>query len=85
VAHNLEGAFGPIDACRDCTWPPPTAEEDGLDACRAVEDTAYYIGDYYSVRGEDQMKSELAAHGPISCGIDSTSEFHAYTGGIFSQ
>lgn len=31
------------------------------------------------------MKSELAVHGPISCGIDATADFHAYKSGIFSQ
>jgi cathepsin X len=31
------------------------------------------------------MKAELAVHGPISCGIDSTPEFHKYQGGIYSQ
>ncbi len=31
------------------------------------------------------MKSELAVHGPISCGIDATPEFHNYKGGIYSQ
>ena len=31
------------------------------------------------------MKEEIATYGPISCGIDSTPKFHAYTGGIFSE
>lgn len=31
------------------------------------------------------MKHELAAHGPISCGICATEEFDKYTGGIYSE
>ena len=31
------------------------------------------------------MKAELAAHGPISCGIAATSKFQQYKGGIYSE
>lgn len=31
------------------------------------------------------MKSELAQHGPISCGIQATAAFDVYTGGIYSE
>ena len=31
------------------------------------------------------MKAEIYARGPIGCGIDATSEFEKYTGGIFSE
>lgn len=45
----------------------------------------YWVGDYGSVRGADKMKAEIYARGPIGCGIDVTSNFEKYTGGIFSQ
>jgi len=74
-----------IDICRDCGGLPPRPNDDGLDGCWAVEDTKYYISDYYHVKGADQMKAELYAHGPISCGIHCTKAFDAYTGGIYSE
>lgn len=65
--------------------PPPAEGDSGLENCTAVEDTKYYVSDYYSVKGVDQMKAELYAHGPISCGIHATNEFeNTYTGGIYS-
>jgi len=85
VAFNLQSKYEDIDTCRDCTWPPPKADEDGQENCKAVKDTKYYIGDHYHVRGKDKMKAELAAHGPISCEIHVTDAFEAYTGGIYSE
>jgi len=85
TAYNLQSELLDIDVCRDCTWPPPPVGSDGLDGCWAVPNKRYYVSEFYPVVGADQMKQEIAQHGPISCGIDSTSEFHAYTGGIYSQ
>eukprot|EP00455_Lapot_gusevi_P042960 TRINITY_DN5170_c0_g1_i2.p1 TRINITY_DN5170_c0_g1~~TRINITY_DN5170_c0_g1_i2.p1 ORF type:complete len:601 (+),score=211.68 TRINITY_DN5170_c0_g1_i2:77-1879(+) len=45
----------------------------------------YYVSQYGSVSGIDQMKAEIYARGPIGCGISVTSGFEAYTGGIYSE
>lgn len=37
------------------------------------------------VHGADAMKAEIYARGPISCGVDSTAKFAAYTGGIYEE
>jgi cathepsin X len=87
VAYNLQHTCEPIDVCRDCIWPPPPEGDDGLSGCAAVTpDVRYYITDYYHVKGADQMKAEIYAHGPISCGIHVTDKFEwTYTGGIYSE
>ena len=85
TAYNLQDhKCEAIDVCRDCS-PPADHMHATLDDCTAVEDTKYYISDYYHVRGADQMKAELYAHGPISCGIHATDAFELYTGGIYSE
>lgn len=81
TAYNLQDRMcEDIDVCRDCTWPPPAEGESGADGCWAVESTKYYVSDYYHVRGADQMKSELFANGPISCGVHVTEAFESYDG-----
>jgi len=86
TASNLaERACGDVDLCKDCVPPVPEAGDDGLDQCGAVPHTKYYVSEYYSVVGAEQMKSELAQHGPIGCGIQATRAFEGYHGGIYSQ
>jgi len=87
TAYNLvDRMCTDIDVCRDCTWPPPAAGETGMDGCTAVAHQKYYISEYYSIRGVDQMKAELYANGPISCGIHATDNFeNNYDGGIYSE
>ena len=75
TAVNLGHSCGAIDICRDCTWPPPPVGDDGLKGCWAVPYTHFYASDYYSVRGADKMKAEIYKNGPISCGIDVTTNF----------
>jgi cathepsin X len=51
-----------------------------------VSHKKYYVSEFYGVVGADQMKSELAQFGPISCGIQATPTFDTtYYGGIYSE
>ena len=85
-ASNLPGTCDPIDVCRDCTWPPPPANETGLDGCRAVTNyKRHYVSNYYGLSGANKMKTDLYKYGPISCGVEATPAFEAYTGGIYSE
>jgi len=85
VAKDLESwECKAIDRCKDCTWPPCPVGQACQDKCWPVEHKLYYVSDYYRVPAHG-MKAELFKHGPISCGIQATDEFEAYTGGVYKQ
>jgi len=44
--------------------------------------THFMVGDYGSIAGVDQMKAEVYARGPISCGICATDQLEAYEGSV---
>ncbi|KAL9656833.1 hypothetical protein ABK040_004368 [Willaertia magna] len=43
------------------------------------------VSEYGYLIGEHEMKAEIFARGPISCGIDATDKLEKYTGGIFEE
>lgn len=54
--------------------------------CSAISSyTLWQVSEYGSISGETQMKAEIYARGPISCGVDATNALESYTGGIFSE
>jgi cathepsin X len=86
VAHDPKSTrCEAIDKCKDCTWPPCPVGETCQDKCWAVEYKKYYASHYYSLSGIDKMKKELYTHGPISCGVQATDKFEAYTGGVYKE
>jgi hypothetical protein len=53
--------------------------------CWAVDQyVKYYVKDYGFVTGEEKMKAEIYARGPVTCGLVCPDEFvYGYKGGIF--
>ena len=47
--------------------------------------TTYHVTEYGQVQGEDKMMAEIAARGPIACGLCVTPDFETYKGGIFND
>ena len=57
-----------------------------LGGCGPVAPAAnslFRVAEHGLVSGEDAMAAEIAARGPIVCGMCVTPAFEAYTGGIF--
>lgn len=68
-----------LDTCETC---------DPSKGCSPVEKGSYRlfeIVEHGQVSGERQMMAEIAARGPIGCGICVTDAFSAYAGGIFTD
>jgi len=62
----------PMNQCGTCS-------PDG--GCTPISNyTNFMVGDYGNVAGPDQMKAEIYARGPISCGIDATDQLEAFQG-----
>jgi len=83
--NDPHGKNTDLNICETCS-PGNTSETLWPGTCLPVTNyTLYYASEYGPVIGALAMKQELFARGPISCGIDATTEFEAYTGGIYSQ
>lgn len=57
-------------------------------ACWAIKEGQYkrwMVSEYGRVTGRDQMKAEIAARGPIACGVMVTEKFMNYTGGVYAE
>jgi len=86
VAKNGDGACTSLETCKDCTWPPCPVGQTCQDKCWAVKHKPYYAKNYYGFSGATKMKKEIAANGPISCGVHASDDFeNNYHGGIYKQ
>jgi cathepsin X len=75
-----------MDICKDCTPPACPFGETCQDNCWAVDYKKYFVSSYYGVAGAEQMKSEIFANGPISCGIQASANLEDnYKEGIWRQ
>jgi len=55
-------------------------------ACWAIKDyKRWMVSEYGRVTGREQMMAEIAARGPIACGVMVTSKFLNYTGGVYDE
>ncbi len=62
--------------CFTC-WP-------GAEGCAPVFDySRLVVSEHGNITGREQMKAEIFARGPISCGIKATDNMDAYTGESF--
>jgi len=76
TCNNYQASNGDCSSFNKCGSCKP----DG--SCYSISsEMLYMVGDYGSVRGVNNMKAEIFARGPISCGIEATSGLEAYTGG----
>lgn len=76
----------PFDVCRDCAGPATQINETDFSKCWPISNPKkYFVKEYGHVSGVFNMKAEIYARGPISCGIMSTNEFSNYKGGVFWQ
>jgi len=71
----LDDACSAINTCRTCVGPP------GSGTCSAVANfTSFYVDEYDSISGVDNIMAEIATRGPVAAGIDAT-VLETYTGG----
>jgi len=81
----VDGECKPMGICETCV-PGNSTETFVPGVCTPVKKfNKYYVGDYGSVSGADNMKKEIYLRGPIGCGVDATEGLEKYTGGIYSE
>eukprot|EP01084_Bolivina_argentea_P272262 463518_1 len=83
--NNPHGKNSNLNICENCI-PGNSSSTFTPGTCSKVNNfTLYYVTQYGPVSGVNNMKSEIYARGPIACGIDATSQFEKYTGGVYTQ
>eukprot|EP01084_Bolivina_argentea_P272260 463515_1 len=81
--NNPHPGKSQLNICETCV---PGSSSSTPGSCSKVSNfTLYGLSQYGPSRGISNMKAEIYARGPIACGVDATSKFEAYTGGVFQQ
>ncbi|KAA0165852.1 hypothetical protein FNF28_03358 [Cafeteria roenbergensis] len=84
TATNGDGQCTAQEVCQVCA---PSNSSFSPGSCKAVTSyPTWKVGDYYQIPNDvEKIKAEIYNKGPISCGVDVTARFEAYTGGILSD
>jgi C1A family cysteine protease len=77
TGHDVGNTCNDVDICKNCSpskgcFAQPTYKK-------------YGISEYGLVNGTQNMMNEINNRGPIACTVAVTSDFDAYTGGIFED
>jgi len=83
----VEESCAPYQAVNGLPCTPACKTCHGFNqSCPVVTNfTMWTVSEQGAVRGEDDMKAEIYARGPIACGVDATNKLENYTSGIFSE
>ncbi|KAF0692571.1 Aste57867_16383 [Aphanomyces stellatus] len=77
TGHDVGNTCTPIDECRNCEPDKGCFAQPSFDK--------YYVSEFGAVNGEEKMKAEIFARGPIVCGVAVSKEFLDYTGGVIDD
>jgi len=70
----------------DCTAFNQCGTCSSFGDCSAISDyTSYKVSEYENVSGRANMMEEIYSRGPITCALQATSGFRAYTSGIHQE
>jgi cathepsin X len=77
TGHDTGNTCTAMDVCENCL------PSKGCFAQKTYD--KYYVAEYGTTLGEQQMMTEIYARGPIACSVAVTDEFLKYSGGIFDD
>merc|ERR1712195_4481 len=70
-----------IKIARKAAWPDINVSPQPIISC--AKDKIYGVDEYGGVKGEENMKQEIAQRGPIACEIAVPDSLEAYKGGMY--
>jgi cathepsin X len=74
------------EQCKTCVGPAPGPNQNDDKNCSAVQTfPRWFVTSYGNIEGIAAMQQAIYADGPIVCGIDASTKFLNYTGGIYSE